>query len=288
MSVGLDYYTYLVYKDGENDIGTNLGSFVDAQLANNPTAIETVDAATEKLTLENPDVQIFFTDQNGVINLHQVTAVYRVKLADLATYQLLKLKTQSAVYLTLLSATPFCTRIDNVIQGKSADQLVEGDYVCQTLIGYTLETTGPRQVQYSPSNYTSIPGIITQTWGELILTRGNCLDLVSIIQSYPDQVDQSDLDVVNEVIGENTKYDPIIEISDETLSYTQTYPNRLYMYWIETDGGGFQIHDTSICFGNPLPGQVYAPLSRLTSKDSLPKASKPKTFDEIKMNVTYS
>ena len=57
-----------------------------------------------------------------------------------------------------------------------------------------------------------VPHIITGTWGEVELTRGECKSGLEICENYPESVDPGDWAVFDEILTEQIQYDPIIRV----------------------------------------------------------------------------
>lgn len=253
---GLASEMEFAYTKNDEHFHTTIGQWVDGVFAANASSIETVDTATTRVPLSDPNLVVWQMDQEGNPFLKSITGVVKIKLSSLPAYQLLKIRTENGSQIKCLSTTPVCTRINNLIDGKSADQYQIGDMICGTLKSYMLFRYEVRAIEYALNNSSMIPGIITATWGELSMCRTDALGFLQLCDDYPDQIDPGDKEVFNEVTGEMTVYDTVIEVVD----FTSTY-NKEYVYWVETENNCFQVFQNSALLGNPVPGPAWAPLA---------------------------
>jgi hypothetical protein len=254
---GIGFNNRFAFTNGDTNYDyPNVGQWIDGLFASNSGSVQTVDATTQRVPLDGQGYMGWQLDQNGNPGYKQILGVRRTLLSSLGTFQILNFLTQNGSSIFVSSQTPICTRVNNVIDGKTADQWQTGDMICCGTHSYVLSTP-PRAMEYMVNMYSAIPGIITATWGELSCSRNDCAAFVDVCDNYPDQVDPSDKDVFEEVLGELAIYDPVLQIRDYTSQYTNPY-----IYWIETENNCFQLWDNSALLGYPVPGPVYKPLQR--------------------------
>ena len=257
---GLEAEVEFIYQKDEVNLHSFLGTFVDGVFAANNSSIETVDAATQRVPITDPTMMMWQMDQDGNSWFKQITGVVRRKLSEMGAYQMIKIDTNNSNGFLCTSLTPICTRVNNVIDGKTADLWQVGDMVCSTLKSYSRSATENREIEYAISNYSAIPGIITSTWGELTMSRQNAIDFYQVCLDYPDQVDTNDQYVFDQVVSEMTVYDPVTDVIDATADY-----HKEYVYWVETECNSFQTFPSSFLYGTPIPGPIFKPLSKDTA-----------------------
>lgn len=258
---GLASNTKIVYIKGDADpVLTEVGRWVDGVFAAFGGSIQTVDTHTQKIALTDPSLVMVAADQNGNTFLRQITAVYREDLTKVPAWQMLEFKTQNGSVIQASSQAVMCTRINNVINGQTADQFQVGDSFVNALEGYSVSDK-VRRVFFPVQPYGTVPNVITMTWGVISITKVDAETLVTVVSENPEQCDQSDLAVFNEVLGENVIHDPIMDIDDVTAAYKSKY-----VYRIETDAGSFTGYMNSFLCGFPIVGPTYQAMPKATAK----------------------
>jgi len=268
--VGLEAQNPIVYQQNGSYRYDTIGPWIDKLFTDNASNVATVDSngAVKKLTMRDDTLTIWATDQVGLPQEKKILSVQRTELSKLpaGVKNLLFMATNNGTSVIVGADTPIVTRVNNQVGSVAARDLdVDNPVGCMwgcNLWSYVIKPSGPQPIQYAVQSYMQVPDIITATWGELLLNRGNCADLIDICDNYPDSVDPGDRAVFDAALTEMLQYDPIHTINPDATNYFKGQ----YLYWIETEWGNFQSYMNSFFVGEPH----ISPLS----KPSLPKLSR--------------
>lgn len=258
---GLGEETWIVFETNGVITYLRMSTWIDGLLTANSSSVTQENAWTEKYILPDTSLQVYYTDQNGFQFKSPITAVYRIDKANLpleTVYQMRIINNMSPA-VSLLSDTPICTRYENRIHGQNASDFAVGDYMCLSLVGYTvLAANSVFESGVQINNTLLVPGIVTTTWGgPFLLTRNDCQAALIVCESYPDVVDPNDWFVFNAVVSENTMYSAISRMDVVTTHDNYPFP---HYYWIDTEAGAFQIYGQACqTYGHPPPGFIYDP-----------------------------
>lgn len=270
--VGVEKNNPIVYKQNGQYKYDTIGGWIDRLMTENASNV-TVDDAVETLELNDPTLQIWTVDQVGLSQEKRITLVQRTDLTKLSpsVKQLLFIATNNGTNVILGADTPLMTRVNNEVGRMPANEFVLDDpYGCMmgcNTWSYIIADNGPRLVQYPMMDYMQVPHVITQTWGELLLSRQNCADLVDVCDRYPDQVEPGDRNVFDSALTEQIQYDPLNRIDPSAT----TYFTQKYLYFIDTEWGNFQSYMNSFLMGTPHISPLFKPTM---SKEKLGEAKK--------------
>ncbi|KAJ3049715.1 hypothetical protein HK097_009320 [Rhizophlyctis rosea] len=79
----------------------------------------------------------------------------------------------------------------------------------------------PVLAQMPVQDYMPVPHIVTGTWGDVTLTRGEATSGLQMCVDYADQVAPGDHEIFDEVLTEQIQYDPVNQVLDVTAEYFQ-------------------------------------------------------------------
>lgn len=253
--IGLTGSIDFAYSQDDKHHVKYLGDWIDGIFAATPVNnIENVDAATQRIVLDDPTLTCPCVDDDGQNFRKQITAVRRVKLANIPNHKMIKFSIDASGYPVMLSETPVVGRVESRVQGKPASQYSIGDMVATGMNGYTKDGSIVRPVSYTVHDYNSVSPVVTNTWGELSLTRGDAANFEELCLKYPEFIDPQDYSVFKRVLLENVTYQTVTRLDNYTASNRE--PN---VYWVETEYGNFSLYATNVLFGTTPEGD-YIPI----------------------------
>jgi hypothetical protein len=265
-------------KDNAVPNWSYIGNFVESRFDESANAITQVDGATERVSLQDQDYRILSLNERGLVNYTKITGVTRYTLANDLDWSLYY---TNGIGFACSADTRIANRVTdpvNVIDGQLVTDLVDGDVLPTSLWRHTISNNGNVASElHVPANESfPVPRIVTATWGEISLSRNDCRLFIDLITEHPEDLDQSDIEVFNRVVDEETMYVYIGGRDDVKATWLPEHvPKKLY--YIETESGTFNTH-----YG----WSIGHPVALDTLQASAPKteAGKPKqtaNVDEI-------
>ncbi len=249
-TVGLWTNTPFAYTHGETHYITTIGEYVNGIFNSTNETVEQVDEATQRIALTDPTLIIPCVDQDGQNWKKQITAVRRVDMSKIPNKKVARFQNNVTGVIVMMHGTPIATRIDNRIKHKATEEYQAGDMLACGMHGYTTDNNGAvRTVYFQVNDNSPVPAVITITWGELVISRNDAFNFYNSCLAYPDQVDPEDASIFDRVLMEQIYFDTVNRVDN----YSPTYHDP-YMFWIETEGGCFNMHSANIVFGEPKPG----------------------------------
>lgn len=221
--------TYTIY---------NIGDWVDSFF--NASGVTPVDEGNgvHSIDVSDQSDSILSIDNRGTVSYSPVTKVVRYTVSEMSPApNVVTVSTLWGKKFTCADDSLLVTRINNNVASKPISQFTVGnDYLTTGMISHIPTGANPvivKQVQYQVDYGTVVAHVITNTWGDNNFNRYDCQNCIQALQDDP-SLDQSDIDVLNNVLGENTEYDQVIAMDSSTSTPT-------YLYDLRTNSGDYQM-----------------------------------------------
>jgi hypothetical protein len=228
-----------------------LGNFVEDKFTQNANSIITVDGATERVPLDTQDLKILSMNERGIVDYTKITGVTRYTLANDLDWSIfyvngLGLAGTADTYIGNRQSDP-----PNVISGQLITTFSDGDLVASSVHRHTIGVTELANDEWTGYNDDfPVPRIVTANWGELAMSRNDARMFIDFIPQHPDDLDQSDVEVFNRVVDENTVYVYIGKTDNIRDNWIESQMPKK-MYYIETESGTFNT-SFGYCVGTPV------------------------------------
>jgi hypothetical protein len=264
--IGLEHMNRMILKQDGAYVDIYMGRWISQLFTDYPSKVTNVDpdGIVQQIDLTDttasfPEFKLWSADQMGLCYERVCTTVNRTDLTKLPanSFQILRFVTQNGSTFTCGPDTPFVTRVNNIVQYVPANQMPVGEMIACSLNSYIISSSPPVLDPQPVQDYMQVPHIITGTWGDVTLTRGEAFSGLQICENYPESVDPGDYAVFDEVLTEQVQYDPITSVTDITWEYLS---KQQYLYWVDTDYHNFASFQTCFLTGEPVPGPVFKPL----------------------------
>src|SRR6478609_11592174 len=189
---GMEYQNRMVIKKDGQYVDIYMGKWIDQLIKDNASKVVT-DGLVETLSLDDPNIpeyKLWASDKMGLTYERPCLSVSRTDVTQLpaGTFEMLRFTTQNGSAFACAPNTPFVTRVNNGVDWLPASQMPVGEMIACSLNNYVFFSTGPVLAQQPVQDYMQVPHIITGTWGEVELTRGECKSGLEICENYPESV----------------------------------------------------------------------------------------------------
>ena len=267
-------------KDNAAPNWSYLGNFVEGRFNEFPNAITNVDGATERVSLQDENYRILSMSERGMVDYTKITGVTRYTLSNDLDWSCFY---THGIGFACTADTRIGNRVTdpiNVIDGQFVTDLIDGDVLPTSVWRHTIPSSGDlaRELRLPHNEAFPVPRIVTATWGEISLSRADCRLFIDLIAEHPEDLDQSDIEVFNRVVDEDTMYVYIGARDDVRTTWApEQVPQKLY--YIETETGTFITH-YGWSIGHPVSLdtlQASAPKAKVASGEG----KQPANVDEI-------
>jgi len=234
---GFDGSVQIAYAQNDNTYYIkNFSDFVDGFFDDTSRTPVDEGSGVHSVDISDGSYSILYIDNIGQLKYSPITSAIRYTVGELPVApDVVKITLAQGETVLCASDTLLSTRIDNNVASKAVSDYNVGDYLAQGQLNY-IQTGGypyvVKQVQYQVNTQTLVPNVITANWGDLTLNRDDLGSCLQAVEQDP-SMDQSDIQILNNAIHENTEYGEITDIAPISAA--------TYLYDLRTDAGDYQL-----------------------------------------------